>query len=365
MAVHVETRALGAQVVLHDSWLRVAFSDAPGDYADYHYVWLRNNCDQDRHPTTRERTVCPSELPLQLRPVHAGLRGEPAALEVEWGAEAGGRVSRYPLEWLREHAYALGREAVPPPPSDAASLTLDATGKDLVELTTAALALVRERGLCVVRNYGPETEVLIDAFADRGLAIRATHFGRIEDLRTDNTTNKNTDQLGYTDYPVKLHTDQPFLDVPPKFQLLQSMRKAEQGGENYVVDALKAAEYLRSIDQQAFELLTEVKVDFHRKQQAFERLVTAPILSFDHPEGFICRYSYFTMAPQKLDFALMENWYRAYTVFANLVNDPRHQYHVDLTEGDFLVYNNRRMLHARNGFKGARWVRGIYFDELD
>ena len=42
-----------------------------------------------------------------------------------------------------------------------------------------------------------------------------THFGRIEDLRTDNTTNQNTDQLGYTDAAINLHTDQPYIADPP------------------------------------------------------------------------------------------------------------------------------------------------------
>jgi hypothetical protein len=52
-------------------------------------------------------------------------------------------------------------------------------------------------------------------FLPAGASVIETHFGRIEDLRTDNTTNKNTDQLGYTDAPVNLHTDQPFIADPP------------------------------------------------------------------------------------------------------------------------------------------------------
>jgi hypothetical protein len=70
------------------------------------------------------------------------------------------------------------------------------------------------------------------AFAGQGLRVIGTHFGRIEDLRVDNTTNANTDQLGYTDAPIDLHTDQPFLDEPPRYQLLQSIRRAEVGGES-------------------------------------------------------------------------------------------------------------------------------------
>jgi hypothetical protein len=52
-------------------------------------------------------------------------------------------------------------------------------------------------------------------FLPCGASVVETHFGRIEDLRTDNTTNKNNDQLGYTDAAINLHTDQPFIADPP------------------------------------------------------------------------------------------------------------------------------------------------------
>lgn len=32
---------------------------------------------------------------------------------------------------------------------------------------------------------------------------------------TNNTTNRNTDQLGYTDAAVDFHTDLPFIPEPP------------------------------------------------------------------------------------------------------------------------------------------------------
>ena len=54
---------------LHDRWLRVHF-DGRG-HADFHYRWLRHNCDQDLHPTTRERMLCSSELPDDLRATSA------------------------------------------------------------------------------------------------------------------------------------------------------------------------------------------------------------------------------------------------------------------------------------------------------
>jgi alpha-ketoglutarate-dependent taurine dioxygenase len=94
---------------------------------------------------------------------------------------------------------------------------------------------------------------------------RSAAIGRIEDLRTDNTTNQNTDQLGYTDSAIQLHTDQPFLERPPRYQLLHCQQPAVSGGANFVVDALAAAHYLAELDRPAFDLLRTVPVTFHRK----------------------------------------------------------------------------------------------------
>jgi len=49
-----------------------------------------------------------------------------------------------------------------------------------------------------------------------------------------------------------------------------------------------------------------------------------------------------------------------------LVRDPRHHRRVRLEPGDSLLHDNHRTLHARTGFTGftgARWVRGVYFDD--
>jgi len=88
-----------------------------------------------------------------------------------------------------------------------------------------------------------------------------------------------------------------------------------------------------------------------------------PIVVLDGPRGFQIRYSYFTMAPHRVPFARMRAWYRAYDAFARLVRDPRHQYQFALGRGDFVLYDNLRMLHGRTAFSGPRWLRGIYFDE--
>jgi gamma-butyrobetaine dioxygenase len=346
----------------HPDFLRVHFTPGNGPrHADFHWFWLRHNSDLDRHPLTRERIVCSSELPLEPRP--RSVRLAAGAVEIDWGDREDGRQSRYEEDWLRAHAYAADREPAPPPPSDVVAITFDSHRIE-EPLERFALRTLDRAGALILRGFGLDTEALIEALGRVGLSVIATHFGRIEDLRTDNTTNQNTDQLGYTDSAIQLHTDQPFLVRPPRYQLLHCQRPAEQGGDNFVVDALAAARYLADLDRSAFELLRTVPVTFHRQQKAFERVLTSPILDFDAPGGFRIRYSYFTLAPHRRPFAEMEAWYRAYNRFARLVRDERHQYRFRLEAGDFLVYDNWRMLHARTAFTGARWVRGVYFDRV-
>ena len=351
-----------ARIEPYDDFLRVHFASAqPPRHADFHWFWLRHNSELDRHPLTQERIVCSSELPFELRPRSVQLTSEAAALDIDWGDRSDGRTSRYAADWLRVHAYAADRVSTPAPPSQSAAITVEPARLE-EPLGSFTLRALERAGALVVRGAGTDTEALIDTFSREGLRVIETHFGRIEDLRTDNTTNTNTDQLGYTDSAIQLHTDQPFLDRPPRYQVLHCQRPADTGGDNFVVDGLAAAHYLAELDRPAFELLRSVPVTFHRKQKSFERVLVSPVLDFNAPGGFRIRYSYFTLAPHRRPFSEMEAWYRAYNRFAQLVRDERHQYRFRLEAGDFLIYDNWRMLHARTTFTGARWVRGVYFD---
>jgi gamma-butyrobetaine dioxygenase/trimethyllysine dioxygenase len=342
-------------------FLRVRFGSGAPTTADFHWFWLRHLCPCCVHPQTRERTIRPADVALDLRPAAVGLSGDRSRLSVRW---PDGHASEYALDWLRAQAYAPDPPERALPPSDAGRLEL-ARGAflDPADAAKATLERVAERGAAELRGAGTDTEAWIDTFAALGLGVIATHFGRIEDLRTDNTTNQNTDQLGYTDAPVDLHTDQPFLDEPPRYQMLHCMRPAEEGGENAVADARAAAAYLRATDAAAFEALSSVPIRFHRVQQRFEKLHVGPLLELDERGDLLrVRSSYFTMAPQQLPFERMEAFYRAYQRWERLVTDPCRHWRFRLDAGDFLFYDNWRVLHARTSFRGARWVRGVYFD---
>src|ERR1700759_1632631 len=114
-------------VELHDGYLRVADG---GRTVDFHLRWLRHNCDLDRHPTTGERIRESAELPDALAVDTAVV--DDHVLRVTWTHDR--RTSRYPLAWLREHAYAVDRPTVPRPPSQVAALEIDGSGRAIPAL---------------------------------------------------------------------------------------------------------------------------------------------------------------------------------------------------------------------------------------
>lgn len=352
-------------VELHDTWLRVHLPQT-AQAADFHYLWLRHYSSTGRHAQTRELQTQASDLSPSIAARDARWN-ERGALEVVW--EPDGLTSEYEPEWLARYAYATDRASAAPPPSTTAEVTLELTGAEaLGDVVARGVALLEEHGVFFVRATTAEaatpefTEAWIEAMAQSGWRTTATHFGRIEDLRPDNTTNANNDQLGYTSEAIDVHTDQPFLKEPPRLQLLHCLVAAERGGESVVVDAEQAARYLADTDAEAYRLLTTTPVTFHRQQRAFEAVVEAPILGKTEDGRFQVRASYFTMAPPRVPFAQTQAWYRAWTTFERLVRHVGHQRRMKLQPGDAVVYDNHRMLHARTGFVGARWMRGVYFD---
>ena len=164
---------------------------------------------------------------------------------------------------------------------------------------------------------------------------------------------------------VELHTDQVFIKTPPTMQMLHCIQPAEQGGDSEFADGAAVGDFMRKHHPLEFHLLTTIPITFHRKQKQFESIVESPIIRVDPATQRVqqIRHSYFTMAPLKLPFHLTEAFYNAYVLFAQLCNSSLFCYRFSLKSGDFVVYDNYRMLHARTAFSGTRrHLRGIYVD---
>ncbi|KAJ1897237.1 hypothetical protein LPJ66_003491 [Kickxella alabastrina] len=412
-----------AQIELKPDWARISFDFTPATYADFHYFWLRHNCpclNGCRHTTTKERMIDASVIPLDIRPLRAvvattvsedGEGDEQPAVAFFWAPiatkdDSGNlavlddkeHVSVFPIQWLRENAYAVNRtQSHELPPHDTNLVTinyldfvakypananknpasenvkLDEQGSVLYK--AAVFDNLKNYGVAVIRNRGSDTEDIIYDFIDSTADVISTHFGRIEHLHTGNVENANNDQLGYTNSAVRLHTDLCYAESAPGFQFLHCIRPADQGGENYFVHVESAANYLKTeVSLRAYELLTTVPVKFDRKQKHFKAQLVNPILRLSDEintetgERKLAqvRYSYFTQAAQNnVPFAELREWYEAQQVWDKLLYRDDFQIKADLQAGDVVIYDNFKILHARNGFTGPRHMAGVYFEASD
>ncbi|CAF2996834.1 unnamed protein product [Rotaria sp. Silwood2] len=353
------------------------------DTMDFHYIWLRHNCHEigkSIHPKTGERIVDCAEIPSTIEPEHVELIDNKQKLKIVWSKD---HTTLFDLTYLVANAYGKNRIEAKKPEAKLEDIELIYNKNQYETYLNNCAERLKKFGVVVVRQRGLDTEELIQDFLPSGASVVSTHFGRIEDLRTDNTTNQNTDQLGYTDAAINLHTDQPFIADPPGMlilkcfsfytsffmsigmQLLQCIRRADTGGSNTLVNACDAALYLREIDPNAYYLLTTVPVHFHRKQKQFESIHIGPIIETNGDEIKQVRHSYFTLAPFRFPFWLTTAYYKAYRTYASILYDPQCQYKVTLNSGDFVLYDNYKMLHAREAFTGPRHLRGIYFRQID
>ncbi|KAJ1647670.1 hypothetical protein J3B02_000256 [Coemansia erecta] len=404
------------QILLKPDWARIIFeptldNSSNGVFSDFHYFWLRHNCpclNGCRHQTTKERQIDASVVPLNIRPLRAVIDSDndgrptavfywpPIATKDDNGSlvlpDEKEHASVFHIEWLYENAYAINRgqsNGLPPHEIDlvtldyndfifkhpaaeqgAAGISAKLSGKGSVLYKAALYDVLKKYGVAVIRNRGNDTEEIIYDFIDSTADVISTHFGRIEHLRTDNVENSNNDQLGYTNSPVRLHTDLCYAEKVPGFQFLHCIRPADVGGGNYFVHAESAANYLKTeVSRRAYDLLTTVPVRFDRKQSKFQAQLTEPILrlsdDIDSTTGerrlAQVRYSYFTQAAQtSVPFADLREWYEVLQVWDKLLYRDDFQIKADLNTGDVVIYDNLKVLHARNGFSGPRHMAGVY-----
>ncbi len=71
---------------------------------------------------------------------------------------------------------------------------------------------------------------------------------------------------------LPVHTDNPYRDPVPGFQLLHCLSTAGQGGESIFVDGMAAAERVRAHDPDAFSTLCQTPI-LYRFQDATTDLV--------------------------------------------------------------------------------------------
>ncbi|CAD0114896.1 unnamed protein product [Aureobasidium uvarum] len=233
-------------------------------------------------------------------------------------------------------------------------------------------------GLVFIKNL-PEAESSVIQTANRIGPLKNTFYGETWDVRSVS----NAKNVAYTDVHLGFHMDLLYMQQPPRLQLLHCLRASDQGGVSLFSDAYQSMQAVYDMDQAAFEALCETPVNFHydndnhhyfRSRRTFQLREGINKL----PEKLHGVWNYMAavnwappfQAPfnhTKGDVAFARSiraWHEAAQIFRNMTEMKENIYSRQMAPGECVVFDNRRVLHARTAFAGGeRWLRGAYLDD--
>ena len=213
---------------------------------------------------------------------------------------------------------------------------------------------VRSHGICLLRNV-PATAQATEEIAGLISFIRETHYGRVfEIISTPNPT-----VIANAPVPLRPHTDENFREPPPGIMVFHSIKASEDGGGSSVMtDGFKLAEDFKKEYPEGYDLLSRVPIPHRRFIDGVGLRAEAPVIGLDYFGNIReFRLNERTMGPIDLPDELVKPVYDALSRLFELSYDGKYHMHHLLMDGEALVFDNARVLHARTGFNGNRHVR--------
>ncbi len=344
--------------------LGIEWSD--GTLGEYASLWLRDNLREDRDPHSGQRLLDIADLPENPRIRSAAAQG--AGVQIEWETEP--RTAVFELEWLLEHASnRSGPRAAFTPKHWLEGARLDAAGdfawaafsdaRNDLRLRARWLARLLRDGIAFLSDVPAEESAILTAAALMG-RVSETNYGRVFDVRSV----PQPENLAYSDLGLGLHTDNPYREPVPGFQVLHALIASPDGGESLFADGFAIAEHLRMASPDAFAVLTATAVPFLYRSKDAELYAERPLIQLNcGGEVSAVHYNSRSIAPLRLCARDAGPFYSAYKRFAALLRDSRFQLRFRLRDGDLAVFDNQRTLHGRTAFTSAkhpRHLRGCY-----
>ncbi|MGH6892222.1 MAG: 2-trimethylaminoethylphosphonate dioxygenase [Dongiaceae bacterium] len=351
------------RVASHGSSLTVFWPD--GGRGTWPAIWLRDQCACAlcRHPSG-QRLFEIGDLPERPEIASATLQSD-GAVRIVWKEEV--HPSTYPAAFLSAHDLnAREKRSADIALWGAALSELPEGDWPAVARNPAAelawLQAYRAHGFALLRNV-PARPGMVAEVGDRIGFVRTTNYGKLFDVISVPDPNN----LANTALGLGVHSDNPYRDPTPGVQLLHCLVSDAPGGDSLLVDGFAAAEQLRAVRPDQFDLLTRVPASFRFADKDADLQARAPLITVDF-EGRVAAVHFNNRSFAGIDapVELVEPWYAAYRSLARILKRPERELIFRLAPGDLLVMQNERALHGRTAFdpnQGRRHLQGCYVDK--
>lgn len=232
---------------------------------------------------------------------------------------------------------------------------------------TQAMRKLAHYGLIFVKDI-PDSREEVEKIATRMGPLRNSFYGSTWDVRSV----PKAKNVAYTNQNLGLHMDLLYMREPPGYQLLHCLRNSCEGGESVFVDSFGVAS---SLKQHTFDLLSKWEVNYHYQHEDQAYHASRPVFELARHGSRILEHVNYS-PPFQAPFTAPQNdpgwsphfrkFHKAYQQFSNALTKERRMFQLKLNPGECVIFENRRVLHARRAFdtnSGERWLAGAYVDE--
>ena len=340
-----------------------------GEQANYPWFWLRDHATdaQSYDPRSGQRELYTAGLDPAIRGVAARLSDDGRSVEIDW--PDGPRSVAYDAGFLWRFRTPAPAAVAPDrrQPWDRAKIA-----SAPVELPYAE-ALADDAGLRrfleTIETWGfavlTETPAKLDsvaALAGKIGYVRETIFGGLWEFEA----NEALADSAYTPNTLRPHTDSTYSHDAPGLQILLCLDYQAEGGDSLMVDGLEIGRRLAAEQPADFATLGRVPIPGRYLGDGAHLMAERPVFR-QGSDGRILQVSFnnYDRAPFRLPEPEMTTLYQAIAAFDRLANDPALQWQRGLRPGDLLIFDNWRVLHARNAYHGSRRMAGCYLNRED
>ena len=363
------SKNLVKKIIKEKDLIRIIWKD--NKISKFHFLWLRDNCPSNEHPTARQKVFNIISVSKNIYPKKYFINNK-GNLEIKWSEN--NHKSYFNTKWLRDHCYTLKNKELYNSPYktwntnftkklDEVKINHDDIIKNDDALIKWLMNLTKY-GVSIVQN-APTKKNSAFKVLNRISHIRETFFKT--PFEVINIPKPNN--AAYTSEALFSHTDLPYFEYAPGYQFLHCLANEARGGNSSIVDGFAVAKFLQKNDRTVFNLLlnTDIKFKDNDYTQDKVRIIYSPIISLNRNKDFKdIRFNISTIGAFDIDPKKMKKFYLAYRKFSTLSHSDKFTVKFKLKKGDILCFNNRRVLHGRTAFypnSGHRHLQGYYMDK--
>jgi len=361
-------------VKIIDDGKSIILERADGSTLRYHSTWLRDNAldPETRDIKNGQRLITLSDIPIDTCVESADLDDKGENISLTFFPES--KKISFSTSWLETYAYDLKKKSL----KGWISPNLKIWKSDMLKnipnidykiaksdniLLLKWMKSLHQYGFAKITGGNKESGAIIQIANLIGY-IRETNYGKFFEVRSE----INAVNLAYTNLGLQAHTDNPYRDPVPTIQILYCIDNSASGGDTKVVDGFKAAVLLKEENQEYFNLLTKYCARFEYNEDKRTHLESRRPMIELSPDGEIIaiRFNNRSAAPIiDVPYNDMENYYKAYRKFSEIINNPLMSINFKLKPGEGFVVDNTRVLHSRTAYSGSgnRWLQGCYVDK--